>query len=224
MTRAQKMKKTGDRAYAAEEALYAFVLDQLEKNVAVRNMELLPEQKDILKDLFLLTAKPVIYAANISEDDISKPAGDIPMLNDLNAYAKKENSEVLIVSAKVEEELSELNEEEKQLFFEDLGIAESGLDRLVKTSYKLLGLISFLTAGPKEVRAWTIKKGTKAPQAAGTIHTDFERGFIKAEVVAFDTLREQGGMHAAKEKGLVRQEGKDYVMKDGDVVLFKFNV
>jgi hypothetical protein len=223
MTRAQKMKKTGEARYVTEAQTLEHVLAQLEKGVFVRGMDLTSAQREITDGLFLLTGKPVIYAANIAEEDVGKE--DIPAVRTLLAHAGQQGAEVLTISAKVEEELCALNEEEKQLFIEELGIGESGLSRLIKKSYSLLGLISYLTAGPKEVRAWTIKAGTKAPQAAGKIHTDFERGFIRAEIIAFDILKEIGGdMNIAKEKGLVRQEGKDYVIRDGDVVLFRFNV
>ena len=173
---------------------------------------------------FLLTTKPVIYAANIAEDDLGKDPADIPCLADMEAMAKEEGAEVLVISAAIEEEIAQMEPEEKAEFIEELGIGQSGLDRLITACYRLLGLISFLTAGEDECRAWTIKNGTKAPQAAGKIHTDFEKGFIRAEIVPFDTLRELGSMAACKEKGLVRSEGKDYVMKDGDIVLFRFNV
>jgi GTP-binding protein YchF len=174
--------------------------------------------------MFLITMKPVIYAANVAEDDFSKGIENNKFVNMVKEYAAGENSEVMPVSAKIEDEIAQLDEDERQMFLEDLGMDESGLDRLIKASYSLLGLISYLTAGEPEVRAWTIKKGTKAPQAAGKIHSDFERGFIRAEVVHFDDLMECGTMAAAKEKGLVRSEGKEYVMKDGDIVLFRFNV
>ena len=166
--------------------------------------------------------KPVLYCANIAESDIKNP--DIPYVNVVRDIAAKSGSEVVVISAKIEDELGQLDPEDREMFLEDLGIDSAGLDKMIKASYKLLGLISYLTAGPQEVRAWTIKEGTKAPQAAGKIHTDFERGFIRAEVVAYDDLVSCGSMTAAKEKGLVRSEGKEYVMKDGDVVLFRFNV
>jgi GTP-binding protein YchF len=171
----------------------------------------------------LITSKPVLYAANVSEEDITSEKTN-PLLEELLNHAKKEGSEVMTVCAKIEEEIAQLDEEEREEFLKDLGLSESGLSKLIKKSYKLLGLISFLTAGPKEVRAWTIVEGSKAPQAAGKIHTDFEKGFIRAEVVGFKELVECGSYNVAKEKGLVRSEGKDYVMKDGDVTLFRFNV
>ena len=177
-----------------------------------------------MKEIALISIKPVLYAANVAEDDFSKGIENNKFVQQVEELAKSENSEVMPVSAKIEEEISQLDPDEKQMFLSELGLEESGLDRLIKASYRLLGLISYLTAGEPEVRAWTITDGTKAPQAAGKIHSDFERGFIRAEVVAYKDLMECGSMTAAKEKGLVRSEGKDYVMKDGDIVLFRFNV
>jgi len=171
-----------------------------------------------------LTTKPVIYAANIAEEDLGKPESEIKGLDRVEAIAKSENAEIIVISAAIEEEIAQMSPDEKAEFIEGLGIGQSGLDRLITACYRLLGLISFLTAGEDECRAWTIVNGTKAPQAAGKIHTDFEKGFIRAEIVPFDTLVELGSMAACKEKGLVRSEGKDYVMKDGDIVLFRFNV
>ncbi|MCD7729513.1 MAG: redox-regulated ATPase YchF [Clostridia bacterium] len=182
------------------------------------------EEKPLVDSLFLLTAKPVIYAANISEMDMGKKEDDIPNVVKVKDFARGEGSEVLVICAKTEEELSLMDEEDSKMFLEELGLKESGLNRLIKKSYELLGLISYLTAGEKETRAWTIVNGTKAPQAAGKIHSDFERGFIRAEVVEWQTLLECGGLNGAREKGKVRSEGKDYVIKDGDVVLFRFNV
>ena len=182
------------------------------------------DELEMLADVSLLTLKPVIYAANVAEDDYAKPDGENEYVNKIREFAATENSEVMVISAKIEEEIAALDKDEKQVFLEELGADESGLDKLVRASYKLLGLISYLTAGKPEVRAWTITKGTKAPQAAGKIHTDFERGFIRAEVVAFDDLMKCGSMNAAKEKGLVRSEGKEYVVNDGDIILFRFNV
>ncbi len=189
----------------------------------VRTMELNDDEKEIIKNTFLLTSKPVLYVGNVSEDEIASADGN-PRFIELKNLAAKENSRVIAISAKIEEELSSLEDDERIEFLKELGVSESGLDRLIKESYSLLGLISFLTAGEPEVRAWTIKNGTKAPQAAGKIHSDIERGFIRAEVVSYDDLIKLGSLVAAKEKGLVRSEGKDYVMKDGDVVLFRFNV
>ena len=174
--------------------------------------------------LFLLSSKPVIYASNVSEADMGKDANDVPLARKVADYAKKEGSETLVICARTEEEISELPPDEAAVFLEDLGLKESGLNRLVKASYKLLGLISFLTSGEDETRAWTIKEGTKAPQAAGKIHSDFEKGFIRAECIDWELLLEIGSYTKAKELGKVRSEGKDYVMKDGDVVLFRFNV
>ncbi len=222
--KSEKMIKTGDKKYAQEVAVMDRLLAALEAGKPANTVELSEEEKSIVHDLFLLTSKPMIYVGNIAEDEIGRDE-ELPLVKKLKDYTASTGAEMLTISARVEEELSGLEEEEKQLFMEELGIKESGLARLIKKSYELLGLISFLTAGPDEVRAWTITKGTKAPQAAGKIHTDFERGFIKAEVIAFDELKAlDGDMVKAKEKGLIRQEGKEYVMKDGDVVFFKFNV
>lgn len=222
--RAKNSAKGGDKKFLAEAEFLQRVLDYLSKEQCARTMELSDEEKEQMRDLFLLTSKPVIYAANISEKDMGKPDAELPYVKAVEAFAAKEGSEVLVICAKTEEELSQLPADEAQMFLEELGLKESGLDRLIKKSYSLLGLISYLTAGEKETRAWTIVKGTKAPQAAGKIHTDFEKGFIRAEVVDYETLLECGSYNAAKEKGKVRSEGKDYVMKDGDVVLFRFNV
>lgn len=214
----------GDKKYQAEIDALEKIKQCLESGKPARAADVSADEWALLSDMSLLTAKPVIYAANVSEDELSSGAEGNIYLKELNSLAEKEGSEVLTVSAKIEEEISQLDPEEKEEFLKELNLTESGLDRLVKKSYKLLGLISYLTAGPKEVRAWTIKRGTKAPQAAGKIHSDFERGFIRAEVVAFDDLSECGSIAAAKEKGLVRSEGKEYVMQDGDVVVFRFNV
>ena len=172
----------------------------------------------------LLTKKPVIFAANVKEEEVADDGAANPFVAKVRDYAAKEDCEVFVICAKIEEEISELDDDEKAMFLEDLGLKESGLDKLIKASYSLLGLISYLTSGEDETRAWTIKKGTKAPQAAGKIHTDFERGFIKAEVIQYQDLMDCGSIAAAKEKGLVGIEGKDYVVKDGDVILFRFNV
>ena len=195
----------------------------LEEGKSARTLELTDEEKEVIKDAFLLTMKPILYIANISEDEINN-ADDNENVKKVREYAKSENAEVIPLCVRLEEELSTLDKEDKIEMLHDLGLEESGLDKVIKASYKLLGLMSFLTAGEPEVRAWTIKIGTKAPQAAGKIHSDIERGFIKAEVVSFDDLISSGGMVQAKEKGLVRQEGKEYIMQDGDIVLFKFNV
>ena len=212
----------GDKQLMGEVELLERAKAHLEAGKPIRTMQADEKEKEMLRGMFLLTTKPVIYAANISENDIGK--ADNALVDALKKAVAHENAEVITICAQVEEEIAELSPEEKQAFIEELGIGESGLDKLVKACYKLLGLISYLTAGPKEVRAWTIERGTKAPQAAGKIHTDFERGFIRAEVVPFETLKELGSMTACKEKGLIRSEGKDYVMQDGDVVVFRFNV
>ena len=212
----------GDKKLAGELVLMKRVYAHLESGKPVRTFEADEEEKAQIKSWFLLTDKPVIYVANIAEDDIGNEEN--PLVKRLYALAAGENAGCLTICARIEEEISELSPQEKAEYLTELGIEESGLDKLVKTCYDLLGLMSFLTAGPKEVRAWTIEKGTKAPQAAGKIHTDFERGFIRAEVVSFQDLVEQGSMNACKEKGLIRSEGKDYVMRDGDVVVFRFNV
>ena len=212
-----------DKKYQSEIDLIKKIKENLNKGVPVRALEFNEEEQEILKDMFLLTAKPIIYIANISEEQISNAENE-EMVKQVKEYAEKENAEVISLCVKIEEELSGLDEQDKKEMLEALGLDESGLDKLIKKSYSLLGLISFLTAGEPEVRAWTIKKGTKAPQAAGKIHSDIERGFIKAEVISYEDLMKCGSMVSAKEKGLVRQEGKDYIMKDGDIVLFKFNV
>lgn len=219
-----KKAMKGDKTLASELALYERVKEALEAGRLAKSLDYTPEELELMKDVFLITMKPVIYAANVAEDDFANGIENNKLLAQVIEYAKGENSEVMPVSARIEEEISQLDPEERGVFLEDLGMSESGLDRLIKASYTLLGLISYLTAGEPEVRAWTIKKGTKAPQAAGKIHSDFERGFIRAEVVHYDDLMECGSMAVAKEKGLVRSEGKEYVMKDGDVVLFRFNV
>jgi GTP-binding protein YchF len=223
MDRVRKLLK-GDKKYQLELDLMERIKDSLEKGIPARSMAFTEDEALLVDQMFLLTTKPVIYAANIAEDDIGADPDTLPMVKAVTAHAEKENAEVLVICAKIEEEIAQLEPEEKAAFLQELGIPESGLDRLIKRCYHLLGLISYLTAGPKEVRAWTIQNGTKAPQAAGKIHTDFERGFIRAEVVPYDTLIELGSYNAAKESGLVRSEGKDYIMKDGDVVLFRFNV
>ena len=182
------------------------------------------DEKELLESCNLLTYKPTIYAANVAEDDLADDAASNEYVAKVREFAKQEGSEVFVICAQIEQEIAELEDDEKKEFLEDLGLSESGLDKLITASYNLLGLISYLTTGPDESRAWTIERGTKAPQAAGKIHTDFERGFIRAEVVSYDNLVEQGSENAAKEKGLVRSEGKDYVVQDGDVILFRFNV
>ena len=218
--RAAKLAK-GDKKYFAEEDLFKKIRDHLEAGKPARTLKLNDDEKEIIKDAFLLTMKPILYVANVSESDIGK---ENEYVEKVKEYAKSENSEVVQLCVKIEEELSSLEADEKQEMLEAMGLDESGLDKVIKASYDLLGLMSFLTAGKKEVRAWTIKKGTKAPQAAGKIHTDLERGFIKAEIVSYDDLVRLGSYQKAKEAGLVRLEGKDYVMQNGDIVEFKFNV
>ena len=220
----RKSLKGGDKSFKTQLEFYERLREVLESGKCARTMDMTEDEREMLSDVSLLTLKPVIYAANVAEDDYSKPEGENEFVNKIREFAATENSEVMVISARIEEEISALDKDEKQVFLEELGASESGLDKLIRASYKLLGLISYLTAGKPEVRAWTIKEGTKAPQAAGKIHTDFERGFIRAEVVAFDDLMGCGSMTAAKEKGLVRSEGKEYVVKDGDIILFRFNV
>ena len=221
-----RLKKAlkGDKSLQPQIDFFEEVLDTLNKGKSARTVETTEEQEEWLKEVALLTTKPIIYAANMSEDDFTNGIQDNKMLQTVRDIASEEHSAVLPICAQIEMDIVDMDKEEKELFLSDLGLEESGLDRLIKECYSLLGLISYLTAGKPEVRAWTITKGTKAPQAAGKIHTDFERGFIRAEVVSYDDLIANGGITACKEKGLVRSEGKDYVMKDGDVVLFRFNV
>ena len=218
--RASKLAK-GDKKYIQEVEVFKKIQETLENGKPARIVELTDEEKNIIKDAFLLTMKPILYVANISERDIGKENEYVKIVKE---YAEKENAEVITLCVKIEEELSALIGTEKKEMLEMYGLEESGLDKVIKKSYDLLGLMSFLTAGKKEVRAWTIKKGTKAPEAAGKIHTDFERGFIKAEIVSYDDLIRLGSYQKAKEAGLVRLEGKDYIMQDGDIVEFKFNV
>ena len=222
--RAKTAAKGGDKKYIAEAKCLTKVLKHLEQEKPARTLPLDDEEREFVKNVFLLTSKPVIYAANIAEKDMGKDETELPFVQKVKEFAKKETSEVLVICAKTEEEISQLPPDEAQMFLEELGLQESGLNRLIKKSYDLLGLISYVTAGEKETRAWTIEKGTKAPQAAGKIHTDFEKGFIRAEVIDWQILLECGSYNAAKEKGKVRSEGKDYVIKDGDTVLFRFNV
>lgn len=215
-----------DKALAKELEL----LQKLKKHLEDGNMakSFVDTQDDeevaLLKSYNLLTYKPVIYAANVKEDDLANDGADNSFVQQVREFAKNEQSEVFVICAQIEQEIAELDDEEKRMFLEELGLSESGLEKLIRASYHLLGLISYLTAGPKETRAWTITRGTKAPQAAGKIHSDFERGFIRAEIVSYDNLVECKSYTVAKEKGLVRSEGKDYVVQDGDVVLFRFNV
>ena len=224
LERSEKMFKQGNKEYGPEVALLKKIDALLNEGKPARLALETEDEKKLAKGYFLLTTKPVIYACNISESDISKKEDDIAYVQKVKEYAKQENAQVLVICAKIEQELSELDNEEKQMFLEDLGLKESGLERIIKLGYETLGEISYLTAGEKEVRAWTIIKGTKAPGAAGKIHTDFERGFIKADVVSYENLVSCGSYNAAREAGKVRSEGKEYVVQDGDVILFKFNV
>ena len=214
-----------DKSLAKEEALLARIKEHLESGKMAKSMEVEDEDElALLRSYNLLTYKPVIYAANVAEDDLADDGAGNEMVAKVREFAAGEESEVFVICAQIEQEIAELDDEEKAMFLEDLGISQSGLDKLIAASYRLLGLMSFLTAGEDETRAWTIKIGTKAPQAAGKIHSDFERGFIKAEVVNYKDLLENGSLAAAREKGLVGMEGKEYVVKDGDVILFRFNV
>ena len=222
--KALKSLRGGDKKSALESDLADRMYQHLESGKPARTFEMNEDEKELADGWFLLTTKPVIYAANIAEGDLGKEWKDIPFVNDVQDIAARENAEIIVISAAIEEEIAQMDPDDKAEFIEELGMGESGLDRLITACYRLLGLISFLTVGEDECRAWTITKGTKAPQAAGKIHTDFERGFIRAEVVPYDVLVENGSMAACKEKGLVRSEGKDYVMKDGDITLFRFNV
>lgn len=214
-----------DKTLQSELDILNQVKATLEDGKSIRTMDLSDDDWAFVKSLDLLSSKPVIYVSNVSEDDLADDGANNEMVKAVREFAATENSEVVVICAQIEAEISELETEEEKLeFLETLGLSQSGLDKLIKSSYHLLGLISFLTAGEQEVRAWTIKDGTKAPQAGGKIHSDIERGFIKAETIAYEALVEHGTMAAAKEKGLVRLEGKDYIVKDGDVILFKFNV
>ena len=219
--RASKLIK-GDKKYQLEFDTWKKVRDALQNGKPARSLEYTDEELEIVRDGFLLTMKPILYVANVSEDQLLDE--NDANVNSVKEYAKQDKAEVIKLCVKIEEELSSLDGNDKKEMLEALGLEESGLDKVIKASYDLLGLMSFLTAGEPEVRAWTIKKGTKAPQAAGKIHSDIERGFIRAEIVSYDDLMREGSMTAAKEKGLVRSEGKEYVMQDGDIVLFKFNV
>jgi len=225
--RVQKTQKAAkaDKTLASELEFLKSILATLEDNKCVRTMEFNEDEQTFVNSLNLLTSKPVIYATNVGEDDLADDGDSNKYVKIVRDYAATEDAEVVVVCAQIEAEISELDsDEEKKEFLETLGLEQSGLDKLIKSSYALLGLISYLTAGPQEVRAWTVKVGTKAPQAGGKIHSDIERGFIRAETIAFDDLVEHGTMSAAKDKGLVRLEGKDYIVKDGDVILFRFNV
>ncbi|MEA4897802.1 MAG: redox-regulated ATPase YchF [Christensenellaceae bacterium] len=222
--KAAHLVRNGEKRHQDELDAAEALTEHLNQGKPARTCRLSDTGKEVARGWFLLTTKPVIYAANIAEGDLGTDEDALRMVQVVKGIARDEGSQVLVISAKVEEEIAQLPIEEKQLFLEEMGIGASGLDRLVQVCYRLLGLISYLTAGPKEVRAWTIEQGTKAPQAAGKIHSDFEQGFIRAEIVAYEDLVREGSMAACKEKGLVRSEGKEYVMKDGDVTLFRFNV
>ena len=222
LEKAEKNVKVGLKNAEQELELLKRIRTQLTQGLPARLLDFTDDEKEIVKGFFLLTSKPVIYVANIGEDDIGKEENEHVKI--VKNIAESQKSNTIVLCAKIEEELASLSDEDKEMFSKELGITESGLDKLVKISYKTLGLFSYLTAGEKEVRAWTIKIGTKAPQAAGKIHTDFEKGFIKAEIVSYQDLMEAGNFTKAKEKGKVRIEGKDYVIQDDDVVLFRFNV
>ena len=221
--RALKAAK-GDKKYLAEADFLKRLKAHLEEGRSARGFDFTDEERELIKSTPLLSAKPVIYAANLSEDDFANNIETNENYQQVRRLAEEEHSAVLPICAQTEAEIAEMDEDDKKMFLAELGLEVSGLNRIIKEGYALLGLISYLTAGKPEVRAWTIKKGTKAPQAAGKIHTDFEKGFIRAEVISFDDLMACGSMAAAKEKGLVRLEGKEYVMQDGDIVLFRFNV
>lgn len=224
IARTSKIAKN-DKSLAKELELLGKLKDHLLEGKLAKSFETTDEEELVLmRELNMLTYKPVIYAANVNEDDLINDGETNDFVGQVKEFAKNENSEVFVICAQIEQEISELDDEEKKMFLEDLGLSESGLEKLIRASYRLLGLISYLTAGPMETRAWTINRGTKAPGAAGKIHSDFERGFIRAEVVSFNNLVECGNYNAAKEKGLVRSEGKEYVVQDGDIILFRFNV
>ncbi len=222
LDKAKKMLKADKKAQFEIDVLEK-IKKVLEEGKSARVVELTEEEKELIKDTYLLTSKPILYIANVSEDQLQDTEND-EYVNKVRKYAQTENARVIPLCVKIEEELSGLDDEDKKEMLEALGLEESGLDKVIKTSYDLLGLMSFLTAGEPEVRAWTIKKGTKAPEAAGKIHSDIQRGFIRAEIVSYDDLIKEGSMTKVKEKGLLRSEGKDYIMQDGDIVLFRFNV
>lgn len=221
--RAQKLMKSGDKKAPVELDVLQRIKALLEQAQPARRVEMTPDEAELIKDLNLMTLKPIIFIANVSEEEVAAPESN-PHVQAVRKYAAEEGAEVVVVSAKVESEIAELPDEEAREFLAALGLSESGLDKLIKASFKLLGLLTFLTAGEQETRAWTITGGTKAPQAGGKIHSDIERGFIRAEIVSFDDLSRTGSQNAAREQGLVRLEGKEYVMQDGDVTYFRFNV
>lgn len=222
--KAVKSARGGVKEAKAELEVMEKIKTHLEANLPVRTLEFTEDEEVIVKNLFLITSKPILYVANISEDDLMSGNSDNSFVKKVREYAKVENSEVITICARIEEELSSLEDSERDELLSEYGLTEPGLDKLIRSSYSLLGLMSFLTAGKDEVRAWTIKKGTKAPKAAGKIHTDIERGFIRAEIISYDKLIECGSESAAKEKGFYRLEGKEYIMQDGDIVNFRFNV
>lgn len=221
--RVEKLARQKDKDAVFEHEVLKKLKEGMENETPARAIEFSDEQMKIVKGLHLLTSKPILYVANVSEDEVADPESN-EHVQQVRDYAAKENAEVIVVCAKIEEEIAELDAEEKEMFLEELGIQESGLDKLIKASYSLLGLATYFTAGEQEVRAWTFRKGIKAPQAAGIIHTDFEKGFIRAETVSYEDLVEAGSMAHAREKGKVRLEGKDYIVQDGDVMHFRFNV
>lgn len=223
LTRVEKLAKQKDKAAMSEYEVLLKVKEAFEKELPARSVSFTEEELKIIKGYQLLTLKPVIYVANVGEDDISNVDAN-PYVQQVKEYAVKEGAEIVTICAKLEEEISQLDEEEKEVFLEELGIEESGLDQLIRKSYALLGLATFFTAGEKEVRAWTFKRGMKAPECAGIIHSDFEKGFIRAETISFTDLVEYGSMSAAKEAGKIRLEGKEYEVQDGDIIYFRFNV
>ncbi len=223
LERVSKMAKQKDKEAMVEEPILLKLKEAFENEKPARSVDLTDEEFAVIKGMNLLTIKPMLYVANVDEDDIVT-ADDNEYVQKVREFAKEDNAEVIVVCAKIEEEMAELDDEDRQMFLEDLGIEEAGLDQLIRATYSLLGYATYFTAGVQEVRAWTFKKGMKAPQCAGIIHTDFERGFIRAETVAYDDLVAAGSMAVAKENGKVRQEGKEYVVQDGDVILFRFNV
>lgn len=223
LDKARKMSKSGDKEKLREVAFLEALYEHLSEGKSARIFEIDEDDLPFTKELSLLSSKPILYVANVDEDEIGH-VEDNPNVQAVAAKAQSEGAQMVVISAKIEEDIASLDVEDRAMFLDELGLQESGLDKIIKASYNLLGLISYLTTGEQETRAWTINKGTKAPQAAGKIHSDFERGFIRAEIVAYDDLNREGSMAKCKELGLVRSEGKDYVVQDGDVVLFRFNV
>ena len=223
LQRVSRQLKTGEKRYRIEQAVLERIKEAFEREQPARQLTFSEEEQLLLCDLHLLTLKPVLYVANVNESDVGRGSAN-PLVREVQTYAAREGADVVVISGKVEAEIAELEGEDRALFLKELGLEEAGLDRLIRAAYSLLGLATYFTAGEKEVRAWTIKKGTKAPQAAGVIHSDFERGFIRAEVVGYEQLVQAGSMGRAREMGLLRLEGKDYVVQDGDVMHFRFNV